>query len=142
MKSTAEVLKETDISYAMLMRLKDLGVVPKPTLRGRGQGGGRGVVGVFPDEVMDIINWAKEKQESGLSLTQIADRWRQRTIAEERFVVPAPNRDIVKWAIDIFAKYGERYADDELIYSTLSEVEKKDDGTISIELKRESVPRK
>ena len=44
--------------------------------------------------------------------------------------------------MDIFVKYGEKYADDELIYSTISEIGKKDDGTILIELKRESVPGK
>lgn len=109
MKTTDELLKETGISYAMLMRLKDLGVVPKPTLRGRGEGGGRGVVGVFPEEVIAIINWAKSEQASGLSLRQIAEKWREREVIEEEITTDAPNPDETRWATDLFAGFLEKH---------------------------------
>ena len=71
MKTTTEVLAETGLTYPMLNRLKDLGIIPKPRLRGRGRR--KGVVGIFEDNIIDIINDVKSQQESGLSLTQIAE---------------------------------------------------------------------
>jgi len=77
MKTTEEVLGSTGISYLMLTRLKELGVIPKPTLQGRGAGGGRGVVGHFDDDVIDTINRVKLQQKLGLSLVQIAEKLRE-----------------------------------------------------------------
>ena len=70
MKTTNEVLAETGLTHPMLNRLKDLGIIPKPGLRGQGRG--RGVIGVYEDDIIDIIKGVKRQQESGLSLTQIA----------------------------------------------------------------------
>lgn len=70
MKTTNEVLAETGLTYPMLNRLKDLGIIPRPKLRGQGRR--RGVVGVYEDDIIDIITGVKRQQESGLSLTQIA----------------------------------------------------------------------
>ncbi len=70
MKTTNEVLAETGLTYPMLNRLKDLGIVPRPRLKGRGRR--KGVVGVYEDSIIDVINGVKKKQKSGLSLTQIA----------------------------------------------------------------------
>ena len=70
MKTTNEVLTETGLTYPMLNRLKDLGIIPKPKLRGQGRR--KGVVGVYEDDIIDIIKNVKHQQESGLSLTQIA----------------------------------------------------------------------
>lgn len=109
MKTTDELLKETGISYTMLMRLKDLGVVPKPTLQGRGEGHGRGIIGVFPDEVIGIVEWVKNEQKAGLSLTQIAEKWRGREVIEEEITTDAPNPNETKWAIDLFAEFLEKH---------------------------------
>lgn len=70
MKTTNEVLAETGLTYPMLGRLKDLGIIPRPKLKGRGRR--KGVVGVYEDDIIDIIKRVKHQQESGLSLTQIA----------------------------------------------------------------------
>jgi hypothetical protein len=70
MKTTNEVLAETGLTYPMLNRLKDLGIIPRPRLKGRGRR--KGVVGVFDDDIINIINEVKSEQKSGLSLTQIA----------------------------------------------------------------------
>jgi len=84
MKTTEEVLEETGISYVMLTRLKDFGVIPRPQLQGKGEGGGRGVVGVFPNEVVEVIKQIKEMQEKeGLSLSRIAEKWREGEVLEE-----------------------------------------------------------
>jgi len=109
MKTTDEVLKETGISYTMLTRLKDFGVIPRPQLQGKGEGGGRGVVGIFPDEVIEIIKWAKNEQEAGLSLSRIAEKWREREVIEEEITTSAPNPDKTRWAIDLFAKFLEKH---------------------------------
>ena len=75
MKTTTEVLTETGLTYPMLNRLKDLGIIPKPRLRGRGRR--KGVVGVFDDNIIDIIKDVKSRQDSGMSLIQIAASRRQ-----------------------------------------------------------------
>jgi DNA-binding transcriptional MerR regulator len=75
MKTTNEVLTETGLTYPRLNRLKDLGIIPRPKLRGQGRR--RGVVGVYEDDIIDIINNVKRQQKSGLSLTQIAQKARQ-----------------------------------------------------------------
>jgi DNA-binding transcriptional MerR regulator len=142
MKTTDEVLKETGISYAMLMRLKDLGVVPKPTLRGRGQGGGRGVVGIFPEEVIAIINWAKIEQKHGLSLTQIAEKWRQRKISEEEIVAPTPNPSISNWATDVFAKLAEKYPEDDFVPGEIKEIKSKSNDSVVVKIKLTRVKRR
>lgn len=74
MKTVNEVLKETGLTYPMLNRLKDLGIVPKPKLKGLGRA--RGTVGIYEDEVINIINSVKLERKTGLSLTQIAERFR------------------------------------------------------------------
>lgn len=66
MKSTHEVLKETGLSYPVLNHLKDLRIIPKPTLKGQGRR--RGVVGMFEDDVIDIINWVKDQRGKGFTL--------------------------------------------------------------------------
>jgi DNA-binding transcriptional MerR regulator len=70
MKTTNEVLAKTGLTYPMLNRLKDLGIIPRPRLKGRGRR--KGVVGVFDDDIIGIISEVKSQQKSGLSLTQIA----------------------------------------------------------------------
>ncbi|MGD9143120.1 MAG: hypothetical protein PVG61_04665 [Dehalococcoidia bacterium] len=70
MKTTNEILAETGLTYPMLNRLKDLGIIPRPRLKGRGRR--KGVVGVFDDDIIGIISEVKSQQKSGLSLTQIA----------------------------------------------------------------------
>ncbi len=76
MKSTNEVLAETGLTYPMLNRLKDLCIIPKPKLKGQGRR--KGVVGLFDDNVIDIIKQVKLQQQMGLTLTQIAEKMRQK----------------------------------------------------------------
>lgn len=77
MKTTNEVLTETGLTYPRLNRLKDLGIIPRPRLRGQGRR--KGVVGVYEDDIIEIINSVKRQQESGVSLTQIARKTNQTT---------------------------------------------------------------
>jgi len=92
MKTTNEVLKETGLTYPMLNRLKDLGIVPKPKLKGQGRR--KGVVGEFEDDVIDIISGVKLQQKLGLSLVQIAENLRHeraslRTVEpQSKIVIP------------------------------------------------------
>ena len=70
MKTTNEVLAETGLTYPMLNKLKELGILPKPKIMGMGRR--RGVIGEFDDNVVDIINWVKLHQMRGLTLSEIA----------------------------------------------------------------------
>lgn len=74
MKTTNEILKETGLSYPVFTHLRDLGIVPKPRLKGQGRR--RGVVGVYEDDVIEIINWVKNRREKGCTLSQIAEQRR------------------------------------------------------------------
>lgn len=142
MKTTDEILKETGISYAMLMRLKDLGVVPKPTLQGRGQGGGRGIIGIFPEQVIAIINWAKGEQRAGLSLTQIAKQWRQREVSEEEIAVPKPNPNEIRLATGVFAELAEKYPEDDFVPGEIMEINEQSDDSVVVKVKLVRVKRK
>jgi DNA-binding transcriptional MerR regulator len=84
MKTTNEVLTETGLTYPMLNRLKDLGIIPRPRLKGQGRR--KGVVGVYDDDIIGIINNVKRQQESGLSLTQIARKTNQPTESPVKIV--------------------------------------------------------
>lgn len=99
MITTNEVLAETGITYPMLNRLKDLGIVPKP--RRKGLGRHKGVIGEFEDDIVDTINWVKLQQKQGLSLVQIAEKRRQkrassRTVGPKTKVVIPVNPDPLK----------------------------------------------
>ena len=133
MKTTGEVLKETGISYTTLMRLRDLGVIPRPQTQGRGEGGGRGVVSSYLDEVIDIINWAKEEQKAGLSLSRIAEKWRQREVIEEEITTSAPNPDETKWAIDLFTELLVRHPGHGI--GNIVSRKPQSDGSVLVEIK-------
>lgn len=121
MITTEKLLKETGISYPTLTRLKELGIIPKPGKQGLGNR--RGVIGVFPDEVLSIIKRVKEEQESGLSLTQIAEKWQQ----EES--------NKVRWATDIFAELARMYPDFDIVHGEISEIKEESDDSVMIEVK-------
>ena len=55
----------------MLNRLKELGIVPKPKVKGLGNR--KGVVGIYEDEIVELIKKVREKQASRYSLAQIAE---------------------------------------------------------------------
>lgn len=99
MKTTNEVLAETGLTYPMLNRFKDLGIVPKPKLKGLGRQ--KGVIGVFEDDVIDIINRVKLQRKQGLTLTQIAEKWRQerdslRTVEPKKRIIIPENPDAMR----------------------------------------------
>jgi DNA-binding transcriptional MerR regulator len=71
MKTVNEVLQETRISYPMLNRLKEFGIVPKPSRKGMGNR--KGVVGIYEDEVIEVIKSVRAEQAKGYSLAQIAE---------------------------------------------------------------------
>ena len=109
MITSEELLKQTGITESMFLRLKDLGIVSRAMLQGKGEGGGRGVVGLYPDETVSIIEWVKTKHDEGLSLNKIAEKWREREVIEEEITTDAPNPDETKWAIDLFAEFLAKY---------------------------------
>ena len=139
MISTDDLLKETGISYPTLTRLKDLGIVPKPSKQGLGNK--RGVIGVFPDEVISIINWVKQEQSYGLSLVQIAEKWRQREITEEEVLTTVPNPNKIKWATDLFAELAEKYPNDDFVPGEVIEISDQANGSIVAKVKLVRVPR-
>ena len=109
MITSDELLKQTGITEGMFYRLKDLGVIPKAMLQGRGEGGGRGIIGLYPDETVGTIEWVKIKHKEGFSLIAIAEMWRNREVIEEEATTDAPNPDKIRWAVDLFAELDEKH---------------------------------
>jgi len=70
MISTNEVLKLSGLTYPMLTRLRDLGIIPKPQRRSLGFK--KGVIGFYEDSVLDIIKLVREQQNRGFTLSRIA----------------------------------------------------------------------
>ncbi len=111
MKTTNEVLAETGLTYPMLNRLKDLGIVPKPKLKGLGRR--KGVIGLFEDDVIDIINWVKLQQKLGFTLVQIAEKYKQkqaslRVVKPKRKVVIPINPDELRSYIKARPEFSEQ----------------------------------
>lgn len=141
MKTTNQVLTETGLTYPMLNRLKDLGIVPKPKRMGLGRR--KGVIGVFKDDVVEIINWVKEQQSWGLSLAQIAEKLRRAKVEEGELVAPKPNPNLVSWGTKLFMELYARYPDDEFVSAEIEEpLEEKPDGTVVAKFKLRRVPKK
>ncbi len=139
MKTTNEVLAETGLTYPILNRLKDLGIVPKPKLRGLGRH--RGVIGEFEDDVVDIINWVKKQRGHGQSLTQIAEHLRQAKIVEGEVKGPKPNPSLVNWAARRFIELHARYPNDEFVPGEIDEpFEERPDGTVIAKFRIRRVP--
>lgn len=110
MKTINEVLSETGLSYPQLNQLKGLGVIPKAVRKG--QGNRKGVIGVYDDEVIEIIRWVKKQRKKGFSLLEIAEKWREFKATEQvtgELVVAQRNPDTIHWAVDLFAELAEEY---------------------------------
>ena len=71
MITTNELLAITQISYPQLNRLKELGILPKPKLTSQGRG--KGVIGEYEDDAVDIINRVNILKRQGVSLSDIAE---------------------------------------------------------------------
>ena len=71
MITTNELIAKTQITYPRLNRLKELGILPKPMLRSQGRG--KGVIGEYEDDVVEIINRVKYLKRRGVSLVDIAE---------------------------------------------------------------------
>lgn len=141
MKTTHEVLEETGLTYPMLNRLKDLGIVPKPKLKGLGRR--KGVVGVFEDDVIDIIKWVKKQQDDGVPLAQIAEHLRQVKVEEGKLTADKPNPSLVNWAARRFIELHACYPDDDFVSAEIDEpVEENPDGTVVVKFRIRRVPRK
>lgn len=110
MKTVHEVLAETGLTYPMLNQLKGLGIIPKPVRKGLGNR--KGVIGVYDDEVIEIIRWVKRQRAKGLSLFEIAEKWRELLATEQatgELVVTKRNPDIIHLAVDLFTELDEEY---------------------------------
>ena len=133
MKTTSEILKQTKLSYPKLEHLKLLGIVPRPKVVGMGRG--KGIVGYYGDEVVDIINRVKRLQRQKVTLLKIAERFREeraslRAQVSGELVAPSPSRNSgnVNWAIDQFAELAEKYPDHR--YGEITIDEELGDGTV------------
>ena len=74
MKTTEDVLLDTDIHYQTLVKYISLGLLPKPRRVWRGR---KGSQSLYPDEIIDIINQIKLLKRQGYSLNEIAKQLQQ-----------------------------------------------------------------
>jgi hypothetical protein len=141
MKTTNEILAETGLTYPMLNRLKDLGIVPKPKLKGLGRH--KGVIGEYEDNVIDVINWVNKQRKHGQSLTQIAGHLRQAKTVEGEIEGPKSDASLVSWAARRFIELHARYPNDEFVPGEIDErFEERLDGTVIAKFRLTRVPRK
>ncbi len=141
MKTTNEVLAETGLTYPILNRLKDLGIVPKPQLQGKGNR--KGVIGLFEDDITDLIKWVRKQQAHNISLVQIAEQLRKAKIEEGEVVGPEPNPSLVNWATKRFIELHARYPDHDFVLGEIDEaLEEQPDGTVVGKFRIIRVPRK
>jgi DNA-binding transcriptional MerR regulator len=105
MKTVNEVLQATGITYPMLNRLKEFGIVPKPSRKGMGNR--KGVVGIYEDEVIEVIKSVRAEQAKGYSLAQIAEGRRK-----EQFdiIIFKPTEEyLIPWKTDEIKSYIAQY---------------------------------
>jgi DNA-binding transcriptional MerR regulator len=141
LKTTIELLKETGLSHPMLNRLKDLGIVPKPKLKGLGRH--KGVIGEFEDDVVDLIKWVRKQQADNISLVQIAEQLRKAKIEEGEVVGPKLDSSLVKWATQRFIELHARYPDHDFVIGEIDEaLEEQPDGMVVGKFRIIRVPRK
>lgn len=110
MKTINEVLIETGLSYPQLNQLKGLGIIPKPVRKGLGNR--KGVIGVYDDNVIEIIRWVKKQRKKGFSLLEIAEMWRKLKATEQvtgELIVAKPNPDATHWGVDLFTELAEEH---------------------------------
>lgn len=141
MKTINEILAETGITYPMLNRLKDLGIVPKA--KRQGLGNRKGVIGIYEDDVIDTIKWVREQQSWGIPLAKIAEKLQQAKVEEGEVIAPKPNPSLVNWAARRFIELHARYPDDDFIAAEIDEpFEESPDGTVVAKFRIRRVLRK
>lgn len=111
MKTTNEVLAETGLTYPMLNHLKDLGIVPKPKLKGLGRK--KGIIGEFEDDIIETIKRVKLLQRLGLPLREIAEKLREehaslRTVEPQNKVLIPQNPDALSSYITAMPEFHEQ----------------------------------
>ena len=84
MKKVAEVIQESGLSYPTLVKYTEMRVIPRPRRIWRGR---KGSESLYPDDIIDIINWIKLHQQRGLSLSEIA-KLRKKKRAEVEAIKP------------------------------------------------------
>jgi len=84
--TAAEIEKRTGVSHDTLIRLKQLGVVPYPEIKGLGKN--RGIVGLYPPEVESILRWVMRERKHGLSLVEIAKKLREEHALSSEDIIP------------------------------------------------------
>lgn len=98
MITTNDLIAKTQITYPRLSRLKELGILPKPKLTSKGRG--KGVIGEYEDDVVDIINRVEILKRQGVKLSDIAEIIKLE-LAEikafepnEEYLIPIDNNEI------------------------------------------------
>lgn len=135
-----EIMKATGVSYAMFTRLKQLGVVPRPQVRGLGRN--KGILYSYPDEVKGIVIWVLMEHRRGNTLVEIADRWRRGEVVEEELATVKANPDELHWATDLYAEALGRYPGDYDIWGNIESTEEQEDGSLVVRVKLRKIPRK
>ena len=70
MKTLADILIETGISYGTLIRYQDMGLVPRPEIIRHGR---KGTESLYPDDVIWAIMAINVLRDRGYTVSQIRD---------------------------------------------------------------------
>ncbi len=133
MLTTNELLAKTGISYTMLENFKKLGLVPMPRVKGLGRG--KGVVGLYNDDVIEIIHQIKDLQNERVPLRRIVQMSREERAAlrvqvSSELVAPKPNSNLLNWFVNRFAELGKKYPEHH--HGTMKIEEELPDGRVRI----------
>jgi len=117
-----------------------MGVIPAPRLMHRRGKGHKGVCGVYPDDVVLIINWVKEKQDEGYSLPEVGHIYREQSKREQGEMVTHRRSS---WAASMFKELEERLERNgrKSILSEVEIIEERADGTIVGKFEATTIPR-
>jgi DNA-binding transcriptional MerR regulator len=102
LKTLSEVLRDGKISYRTLVKYVEMGILPKPKRVWRGR---RGSESLYADDTIDIIPRVRFLQRKGLTLSQIAEQFRQeqaelRTLKPtEEYLIPLETDELADYLV-------------------------------------------
>lgn len=134
MKTLADILKATDISYGTLMRYRDMGFVPRPQIIRHGR---KGIESLYSDDVIDTINRIEALKLKGHTLAQIKE---QEEVTGE-LLTAKPNPNYLSWGLRLAERLDGKYPGYTVANAEFSDGEPKADGSMVVHFTAKIIPR-
>lgn len=135
MKTLADILKQTGISYGTLMRYRDMGFVLRPQIIRHGR---KGTESLYPDDVIDTINRIETLKLSGHTLAEIRDEQEVTGV----LVAAKPNPNYLTWGLYLAKRLAERFPGYTVTPAEFDDGEAQTDGSMIVHFKAKIIPRR